>query len=129
MPAGDEDIGKKADLQIFSLMCSILNINEILPFYFKPFILQTEFIVQFTQTLLKKITFVLTCATLLSKHCNYSKKAPKMLKKFLWDGSVRASLDGVNIPISASLCRATLGINMAVSVWIGHNQMGFRQSP
>lgn len=100
-----------------------------MPFYFKPFILQTEFIVQFKQTLLQKLAFILPCATLLSKHCNYSKKAPEMLKKFLWDSSVRVSLDGVNIPISASLCRATLGISMAVGVWIGCNHMGLRQSP
>lgn len=55
-------------------------------------------------------------------------KALKMLKKFLWESSVRVSLDGVNIPITASLCRATLGISMAVSVclWIGHKQMDLR---
>lgn len=114
-------------MQIFSSMCSILNINEILPFNFKPFILQNESVVQFTQNFSKKLHLfylvLLYCPNIAS-----IQKALKMLKKFLWDSSVRVSLDGVNIPITASLCRATLGISMAVSVclWIGHKQMDLR---
>lgn len=70
-------------MQIFSSMCSILNINEILPFNFKPFILQNESIVQFTQPFLEKTAFVLPCAALLSKHCNYSKSSQNVKKVFV----------------------------------------------